>query len=55
MKQATRSSDWRFRSLLPGIKVTTSPTNYIRSGDAVAELARADWVRFGDVIEGMKT
>ena len=53
MKQATNLKDVEIPTLLPGIKVNTSPTNYhpIRQ----MQLQRWDgksWVRFGDVIEG---
>jgi branched-chain amino acid transport system substrate-binding protein len=53
MKQATNLHDLELPTLLPGIKVNTSPTNYhpIRQ----TQLAKFDgthWVRFGDVITG---
>jgi branched-chain amino acid transport system substrate-binding protein len=53
MKQATNIHDLELPTLLPGIKVSTSPTNYhpIRS----LQMLRWDgktWVRFGPVIEG---
>ena len=53
MKQATNLHDLELPTLLPGIKVNTSPTNYhpIRQ----TQLGKFDgthWVRFGDVITG---
>jgi branched-chain amino acid transport system substrate-binding protein len=53
MKQATNLHDLELPTLLPGIKVSTSPTNYhpIRA----LQMLRWDgktWVRFGPVIEG---
>jgi branched-chain amino acid transport system substrate-binding protein len=53
MKQATNLHDLELPTLLPGIKVNTSPTNYhpIRQ----MQLAKFDgthWVRFGDLITG---
>jgi branched-chain amino acid transport system substrate-binding protein len=53
MKQAVNLHDLELPTLLPGIKVNTSPTNYhpIRQ----MQLAKFDgttWVRFGDVITG---
>src|SRR5271166_405221 len=53
MKQAANLHDLELPTLLPGIKVNTSPTNYhpIRQ----MQLAKFDgthWVRFGDVITG---
>jgi branched-chain amino acid transport system substrate-binding protein len=53
MKQATNIHDLELPTLLPGIKVSTSPTNYhpIRA----LQMLRWDgktWVRFGPVIEG---
>jgi len=53
MKQATNLHDVPDPVLLPGIKVSTSPTNYhpIRA----MQLQKWDgktWVRFGDIIEG---
>jgi len=53
MKQATNLHDLELPTLLPGIKVNTSPTNYhpIRA----LQMLRWDgktWVRFGPVIEG---
>ena len=55
MKQATSIQSLEVPTLLPGIKVATSPTNYhpIRA----MQLQKWDgktWVRFGDVIEGAK-
>jgi branched-chain amino acid transport system substrate-binding protein len=53
MKQAANLHDLELPTLLPGIKVNTSPTNYhpIRQ----MQLAKFDgsiWVPFGDVITG---
>ncbi len=53
MKQATNLHDFEVPTLLPGIKVSTSPTNYhpIRA----LQMMRWDgktWVLFGPVIEG---
>ena len=53
MKQAINLHDLELPTLLPGIKVNTSPTNYhpIRA----LQMMRWDgktWVRFGPVIEG---
>jgi branched-chain amino acid transport system substrate-binding protein len=53
MKQAANLHDLELPTLLPGIKVNTSPTNYhpLRQ----MQLAKFDgytWVRFGDVIAG---
>jgi branched-chain amino acid transport system substrate-binding protein len=53
MKQAANLNDLELPTLLPGIKVNTSPTNYhpLRQ----MQLAKFDgytWVRFGDVIAG---
>jgi branched-chain amino acid transport system substrate-binding protein len=53
MKQAANLHDLELPTLLPGIKVNTSPTNYhpIRQ----MQLGKFDgtgWVRFGDVITG---
>jgi ABC-type branched-subunit amino acid transport system substrate-binding protein len=53
MKQAANIHDLELPTLLPGIKVSTSPTNYhpIRA----LQMLRWDgktWVRFGPVIEG---
>jgi branched-chain amino acid transport system substrate-binding protein len=55
MKQATSIAELEVPTLLPGIKVATSPTNYhpIRA----MQLQKWDgktWVRFGDIIEGAK-
>jgi len=55
MKQATSIPELEVPTLLPGIKVATSPTNYhpIRA----MQLQKWDgktWVRFGDIIEGAK-
>jgi branched-chain amino acid transport system substrate-binding protein len=56
MKQATNLHDVELPTLLPGIKVNTSPTNYhpIRA----LQMMRWDgktWVLFGPVIEGAST
>ena len=53
MKQAANLTDLEIPTLLPGIKVNTSPTNFhpIRS----MQLLKWDgktWVLFGNVIEG---
>jgi branched-chain amino acid transport system substrate-binding protein len=53
MKQATNVQPLEVGTLLPGVKVSTSPTNYhpIRQ----MQLQRWDgrsWVRFGNIIEG---
>jgi branched-chain amino acid transport system substrate-binding protein len=53
MKQAANLHDLELSTLLPGIKLNTSPTNYrpLRQ----MQLAKFDgthWVRFGDVITG---
>jgi branched-chain amino acid transport system substrate-binding protein len=55
MRQATSISVLEVPTLLPGIKVSTGPTNYhpIRA----MQLQKWDgktWVRFGEVIEGAK-
>ena len=53
MKQALSLHDLELPTLLPGIKVNTSPTNY-RPIQQV-QLVKFDgttWVRFGDVITG---
>jgi branched-chain amino acid transport system substrate-binding protein len=55
MRQATSISVLEVPTLLPGIKVSTSPTNYhpIRA----MQLQKWDgktWVRFGEIIEGAK-
>ena len=55
MKQATSIPELEVPTLLPGIKVATSPTNYhpIRA----MQLQKWDgktWVRFGEIIEGAK-
>jgi len=56
MHQATNLNDLSLPTLLPGIKVSTSPTNYhpIRA----MQLMKWDghtWVRFGEVVEGAST
>ena len=56
MKQAASLHGLEVPTLLPGIKVSTSPTNFhpIRA----MQLERWDgktWVRFGDVIEGTQS
>jgi branched-chain amino acid transport system substrate-binding protein len=53
MKQAANLHDLELPTLLPGIKVNTSPTNYhpIRQ----MQLSKFDgthWVQFGDLITG---
>ena len=53
MKQASNLHDLELPTLLPGIKVNTSPTNYhpIRQ----MQLSKFDgthWVQFGDLITG---
>ena len=56
MRQATNLHDLELRTLLPGIKINTSPTNY-RPMRAL-QLMKWDgktWARFGDVIEGAQT
>jgi branched-chain amino acid transport system substrate-binding protein len=55
MRQATNLKDLELPTLLPGIKINTSPTNY-RPMRAL-QLMRWDaktWVRFGNVIEGVQ-
>jgi branched-chain amino acid transport system substrate-binding protein len=53
MKQALNLHDLELPTLLPGIKVNTSPTNYhpIRQMQ-LAKFDGATWVRFSDVIAG---
>lgn len=56
MKQATNIKSLEVPTLLPGITVSTSPTNYhpIRA----MQLQKWDgktWIRFGDIIEGART
>jgi len=56
MRQTTNLRDLELPTLLPGIKINTSPTNY-RPMRAL-QLMRWDgktWARFGDVIEGMQS
>ncbi|MGE0415918.1 MAG: ABC transporter substrate-binding protein [Acetobacteraceae bacterium] len=56
MKQATNIKDLEVPTLLPGIKVNTSPTNY-RPIKAM-QMMKWDghtWVPFGDIIEGVST
>ena len=53
MRQATNLHDLQLPTLLPGIKVNTSPTNY--HPIKALQMLRWDgktWVRFGPVIEG---
>ena len=53
MQQATSLHDLQLPTLLPGIKVNTSPTNY--HPIKALQMLRWDgktWVRFGPVIEG---
>ena len=55
MKQATGIKTLEVPTLLPGITVATSPTNY--HPIQAMQLQKWDgktWVRFGDVIEGTK-
>jgi len=53
MKQATNIRDLEVATLLPGIRVNTSPTNYhpIRQMQ-LARWTGSTWERFGGVIEG---
>ena len=53
MKQATNLHDLELPTLLPGIKVNTSPTNYrpIRQMQ-LEKFNGTTWVRFGDLIAG---
>jgi branched-chain amino acid transport system substrate-binding protein len=53
MKQATNLHDLDLSTLLPGIKVSTSPTNYhpIRQMQLI-KFDGTSWVRFGEVITG---
>jgi branched-chain amino acid transport system substrate-binding protein len=53
MKQAASLQDLEIPTLLPGIKVNTSPTNYrpIRQMQ-LAEFDGTSWKLFGDVITG---
>ena len=53
MKQATNLHDLELPTLLPGIKVNTSPTNYhpIRQMQLVRWSGKT-WERFGEVLEG---
>ena len=56
MRQATNLTNLELPTLLPGIKINTSPTNYRPM--RVLQLMRWDrktWVRFGDVIEGVQS
>jgi branched-chain amino acid transport system substrate-binding protein len=53
MKQAANLKDLEIPTLLPGIKINTSPTDYYPIQDM--QLEKFDgktWVRFGDVIAG---
>ena len=53
MRQAANLHDLELPTLLPGIKVNTSPTNY--HPITQLQLAKWDgktWVRFGDVMSG---
>ena len=55
LKQATNIKSLELPTLLPGLKVATSPTNY--HPIQAMQLQKWDgktWVRFGDVIEGTK-
>jgi len=53
MKQATNIKDLELPTLLPGIKINTSPTNYhpIRQMQ-LQKWTGKGWKRFGDIIEG---
>ena len=53
MKQATNIKDLELPTLLPGIKINTSPTNYhpIRQMQ-LQKWTGKGWERFGDIIEG---
>jgi branched-chain amino acid transport system substrate-binding protein len=56
MKQATSIQDLELPTLLPGLKVSTSPTNY--HPILAMQLQKWNgktWQRFGGVIEGVKT
>ena len=56
MKQAANLKDLELPTLLPGIKVNTSPTNY--HPITQMQLQKWDgktWVLFGDVISGTGT
>ncbi len=56
LKQATSIASLEVPVLLPGIKVSTSPTNYhpIRAMQ-LQKWDGAKWVRFGEVIEGVES
>ncbi len=56
LKQATSIQSLEVPTLLPGIKVSTSPTNYhpIRAMQ-LEKWNGKTWVRFGEVIEGAET
>ena len=53
MKQATNIQNLEVPTLLPGVRVSTSPTNYhpIRQMQ-LARWTGSTWERFGNVIEG---
>jgi len=53
MKQAANIKDLELPTLLPGIKINTSPTNYhpIRQMQ-LQKWTGKGWERFGDIIEG---
>ncbi|MBV9757880.1 MAG: branched-chain amino acid ABC transporter substrate-binding protein, partial [Alphaproteobacteria bacterium] len=53
MKQATNLHDLELATLLPGIRINTSPTNFhpIRQ-EQLARWNGKIWERFGEVIEG---
>ena len=56
MKQATSIAPMEVPTLLPGIKVETSPTNYHPiMAMQLQQWNGKTWERFGDVIEGAKT
>ena len=56
MKQAENLHDMENPTLLPGIKISTSPTNHrpIKAMQMVKWDGKT-WVRFGDLIEGVQT
>jgi branched-chain amino acid transport system substrate-binding protein len=56
MRQAANLHDLELPTLLPGIKINTSPTNY-RPMRALQQMKwdGKTWARFGDVIEGAQT
>jgi branched-chain amino acid transport system substrate-binding protein len=53
MRQANSLRDVEVATLLPGIRVNTSPTNHHPLQQIqLQRLEGAGWVRFGEVIEG---